>query len=466
MQVFGLSGKKLAILYMLSKSKVSTPQLSFFTGLSDQLDQKHPLYILSNRINWSIFEEAFKIYYSEKMGKPSKPIRLMVSLLILKHLRNLSDENLVEQWSENVYFQYFSGEPQFRPGLPCVSTELVAFRQRIGEPGAELILKESIRINKPEEKDKEDGSPPLALSLDTTVQEKNITYPTDDKLYKKIIGRCWKIAKTEGIELRQSYIRTISKLSRQQRMKRTRSGARAARKADRKIKTIAGRLVRELGRKLPLDRLGVHLPQLKLFQRVLSQKRNDTDKIYSLHEPDVKCHSKGKEHKKYEFGSKASILVEQQTGIIVGAINFTQTLHDSKTVPEALEQYERINDRQASEVYVDRGYRGISQYKETRILVPRPQKNIDKIRRKGHSRRAAIEPVIGHLKSDYRMARNYLKGILGDMMNVILAAVAMNFKRAMNLWRTEAPGCWKLIHQLCLWLFYGNLLPEPMKMTF
>ena len=104
-----------------------------FTGMSDQLNQKHPLYLLANKIDWSIFEESFKIYYSEKMGKPSKPIRLMVSLLILKYIRNLSDESVVEQWSENLYYQYFSGEQHFQAKIPCVPTELVAFRQRIGE---------------------------------------------------------------------------------------------------------------------------------------------------------------------------------------------------------------------------------------------------------------------------------------------------------------------------------------------
>ena len=130
---------------MLNTQKHS-PQLGLFGGLCDQLNQKHPIYQLANAINWSLFDEAFKQHYSEKMGKPAKPIRLMVSLLILKHLRNLSDENLVEQWSENIYFQYLSGEQHFQPNVPCVPTELVMFRQRIGEVGMELILKESIRV--------------------------------------------------------------------------------------------------------------------------------------------------------------------------------------------------------------------------------------------------------------------------------------------------------------------------------
>lgn len=445
---------------MLSTKKY-TPQIGLFNALADQLDQKHPLYLLANKINWSMFEDSFKKHYSEKMGKPAKPIRLMVSLLILKYVRNLSDENLVEHWSENLYFQYFSGEQNFQPNIPCVPTELVAFRQRIGEEGVELILKESIRVNEPPD----NNSAGVVVSVDTTVQEKNITYPTDDKLYKKIIKKCWIIAENESIDLRQPYTQVVKKLSNEQRFKNTKQGAKLARKAGKKIKIIAGRLVREIARKLPLTRLGTYLKTLKLFQRVLSQKRGDTDKIYSLHEPHVKCYSKGKEHKKFEFGSKASILIDQGSGLILGAINFTQTLHDSKTLPEVLEQYERLNGKQAKEVFADRGYRGIKQYKESSIFVPKPNKNITKAQRKKHSKRAAIEPVIGHLKQHYRLCRNYLKGTLGDNINLILAAAAMNFKRRMNLWRTEALSRWLLILNYIIDT-YWNFIAQKAKLTF
>lgn len=435
-------------------------QLGLFQGLADSLDQKHPLYLLANTIKWSVFDQSFKEHYSETMGAPSKPIRLMVSLLILKYIRNLSDENLVEQWSENCYYQYLSGEQTFKPKIPCVPTELVAFRKRIGEAGVELILKESIRINKT------DDDPPdnnTIVSLDTTVQEKNITYPTDDKLYKKIIKRCWKIADKEAIDLRQSYIRVIKRLSFTQRFKKKKNGAREARKANKKIQIIAGRLLRDIARKLPLERLGKYLPDLKLYQAVLSQRRGDSNKVYSLHEPNVKCYSKGKDHKKFEFGSKASIIIDQSTGIILGALNFTETLHDSKTIPEALEQYERLNGTLPKEVFVDRGYRGKSEYRTAKICVPKPDKNITKAQLKKHRKRAAIEPVIGHLKQDYRLCRNYLKGILGDNMNLILAAAAMNFKRRMNLWRTEALISWLLLYkyfiEVCKNFYAPNLKP-------
>ena len=420
---------------MLPKEK-STSQLGFYSTFEEQLNHSHPLYKLSNQINWIVFDEAFKKHYSPSQGRPGKPIRLMVSLLILKQLRNLSDESVVEQWSENAYYQYFSGEKVFSSKQPCVPTELVEFRKRIGESGVELILKESIRVNGSDADDDH-------LSGDTTVQEKNITYPTDDKLYKKIISKCRSIAEKEGIELRQSYIFTVKKLSTIQRFRRNKGGDAKARKASKKIKTIAGRMIRDVERKLRATELNNYSSDLNLFKRVLAQKREDSNKIYSLHEPEVKCYTKGKEHKRFEFGSKASFLITQNTGVIVGALNFTETLHDSKTIPEALEQYHRLMNKEPKSIFLDRGYRGPKKIGDTELHTPKPDKNITASKRKRHKRRAAIEPVIGHLKHDYRMIRNYLKGATGDAINVMLAAAAMNFKRIMNKWRDQLIFCIK-----------------------
>jgi IS5 family transposase len=429
---------------MITKPK-NTSQLGFYSSFEEQLDQRHPLYILANAIHWQVFEDAFTKHYSQTMGAPAKPIRLMVSLLILKQLRNLSDESMVEQWSENSYYQYFSGEKYFASQPPCTATELVEFRKRVGEEGIELIFKESIRING------KDGQKDI-LSADTTVQEKNIAFPTDDKLYKKIISKCQDIAEKENIELRQSYRQTVKKLSLVQRMKRRKGGNAIARKASKKIKTIAGRLTRELERKLTPQSLQKWGSNLLLFQKVLSQKKDDSNKIYSLHEPGVKCFSKGKEHKKYEFGSKVSLLITQKTGVIVGAMNFSENIHDSKTLPDALQQHERLTGIKAKEVFVDRGYPGPKQIGDTQIHLPKPNKNITLSQRKKHSRRAAIEPTIGHLKHDYRMIKNFLKGNFGDAVNVLLAVSAMNFKRMMNLWENGKNSLAQffslLLHQL------------------
>ncbi|MDQ3683598.1 MAG: IS5 family transposase [Bacteroidota bacterium] len=413
---------------MLSK-KVNTPQLGFYSTFEEQLSHRHPLYILANQIHWQMFEEAFAKHYSDE-GRPAKPIRLMVSLLMLKHIRNLSDESVVEQWMENIYYQYFSGEKSYACGVPCEASELVHFRNRIGEEGIELIFKESIRINGKDGREDEG-------TVDTTVQEKNITYPTDNKLYRKIIKKCVAIAEDKQIELRQSYSRTIKKLAEQQRFRNHPKNHKRARKADKKIKTIAGRLVRELERKLPA---GVHADNLMLFKKVLQQKRSDSNKIYSLHEPHVQCISKGKEHKKYEFGSKVSITTTKKTGVIIGALNIEKNDYDAHTLDPAFEQQQRLTGIVLKRAFMDRGYRGIAWVRGTKIEIPKPfAKTLNGYQQQqlknGFKRRAAIEPRIGHLKEDHRLSRNYYKGIKGDNINVMLAAAAMNFKRMINIYK-------------------------------
>jgi IS5 family transposase len=413
---------------MLSRPK-STSQLGFYSTFEEQLSHQHPLYILANTIHWNIFEEAFSKLYSEE-GRPAKPIRLMVSLILLKHIRNISDESVVEQWSENSYYQYFSGEKIFACGNPCEASELVHFRHRIGEEGIELILKESIRLNGKDAQEQE-------ATTDTTVQEKNITYPTDNKLHRKIIKKCIAIAAEEGLEIRQSYTRILKKLLMDQRFRNHPKNKGKAKKADKKVKTIAGRLVRELERKLAPS---LHQSILTLFKKVLAQKKTDSNKIYSLHEPHVQCISKGKEHKKYEFGSKVSIITTKNTGVIIGAINIEKNVHDSKTLQPALEQQQRLTGIILKSNFVDRGYRGVKEVLGTKIIIPdtpgKERTSYEKQKvRKGFKRRAAIEPKIGHLKQDHRLSRNFYKGIKGDNRNVMLAAAAMNFKRMMNIYK-------------------------------
>jgi IS5 family transposase len=414
---------------MLSKKQPEN-QLSFYSTLDEQLNHQHPLYILAQQIKWEIFESAFAKHYSADFGAPAKPIRRMVGLLTLKHIRNLSDESMVEQWAENAYYQYFCGEKVFASQEPCVATELVEFRKRIGEEGIELILKESIRVNGKDGEEKE-------ATTDTTVQEKNITFPTDAKLHKKIIKKCVALAEREGIELRQTYTRVVKKLSLDQRFRNHPKNQSKARKADKKIKTIAGRLVREVDRHLePGHPFRI---KLELFERVLSQQKHDTQKIYSLHEPHVQCIGKGKEHKKYEFGSKVSIMTTKNSGVIIGAINIEKNDYDAHTLLPAIEQQQKLTGIKLKNNFVDRGYRGIREVLGTNIIIPQTNPNDTAYQkqkmRKGFRRRAAIEPKIGHLKQDHRLSRNYYSGIFGDNINVMMAAAGMNFKRMMNKWK-------------------------------
>jgi IS5 family transposase len=444
---------KILQISMIAKPK-NTTQLGFYSTFEEQLNHRHPLYVLAGKVNWQLFEDSFSKLYSDE-GRPAKAIRLMVSLLILKHVRNLSDESVVEQWAENAYYQYFSGEQLFACDEPCEASELVHFRNRIGDEGVELILKESIRINGKDGEEKEG-------TTDTTVQEKNITYPTDSKLHRKIIKKCVAIADKKDIELRQTYTRILKKLLLAQRFRRHPKNKGIARKADRKVKTIAGRLVRELERKLSP---GEYQQELLLFKRILSQKRNDSQKIYSLHEPHVQCLSKGKEHKKYEFGSKVSIMTTKTTGVIIGAINIVKNVHDSKTLQPAIEQQQRLTGIILKNNFVDRGYRGVKEMLGTTITIPdkpnaaRTAYQKQKLR-KGFKRRAAIEPRIGHLKQDHRLSRNYYSGIKGDNRNVMLAAAAMNFKRMMNKWKRESLLFFFTLLQPIIWL------PQNIRRTF
>ena len=439
---------------MLSIKKPENQTSLFFT-FEHTLNQRHPLFLLANRISWSVFEDAFAPLYCKDNGRPAKPIRLMVGLLMLKHIRNVSDESVVEQWSENNYYQYFCGESSFVCGVPCEASELVHFRHRIGEKGVELILQESIRING---KDSEDDT----VSIDTTVQEKNITYPTDAKLHKKIITKCQQIAAEQQLTVRQSYTQTLKKLSRDQRFRNHSKNKVKARKADKKIKTIAGRLVRELERNLPPD--SKHLESLELYKKVLAQKRSDKDKIYSLHEPETCCISKGKEHKKYEFGNKASF-VKTSRGVIVGAMGLRNE-YDGHTLEVVLKQVGELVGKSPKVAAVDRGYRGKTLIGETQILLPKPpKKNISRHQanklRKLHRKRASIEPIIGHIKQDHRLNRNFYKGIIGDNINIMLAAAAFNFKRMMNKWKSSFDAFflkWQLILLLVLDKMVENIL--------
>ena len=410
--------------------KRTSKQLSMFSSLEDMLSHQHPLFQLSNKINWECFEKAFSPLYCSTNGRPAHPIRLMCGLLILKHLRNVSDEMVVFQWSENAYYQYFCGGLEFMPKQPCDASELVHFRNRIGEEGMELILAESIRVNT--DHDNEDHFD--TAFIDSTVQEKNITYPTDAKLHKKIIKNVLKIVHDKSLPLRQSYTRTLKGIYRSQRFRNHPKNRKKALKADRQLKTIAGRLVRELERNL--GRRKGYEKMFELYYRVLSQNRKSKNKVYSLHEPDVVCVSKGKEHKQYEFGNKVSIL-RSWSGLILGACSFRNE-YDGHTIEKTLEQTQRMTGKQVDKLAGDRGYRGIKQIGQTKILIPDVPKATDSYyqRKKKHKlfcKRAGIEPTIGHLKADHQLSRNFYKGVKGDAINVLLAAAAYNLKRAMRV---------------------------------
>jgi IS5 family transposase len=432
-------------------------QISFLMpGLREQLDPRQELYRLAEAMPWEVFEKEMGGYYSEE-GRPAKPVRLMVGLLLLKQMYDLGDETAVAQWVQNPYWQFFCGECEFQWVMPCDPSDLVHFRHRIGEAGMALIFGSSVFLHGEKAQEKE-------VVIDSTVQEKNVTYPTDTKLHRKIIVRCWKAADRHGVKLRRRYGKEVRKCVLAQRGRRQARTRQAAVRAARKLKTIAGRLVRELERKLPEQAKAAEAENFALYRRVLAQQRHDSGKVYSLHEPHIYCVSKGKEHKKYEFGTKASLAMTKSSGIIVAAVAHEENEYDGHTLPEVLAWAEAFQGERPKVGIVDRGYRGARWVGDTEILTPdKGPKNQSKRERqamkKRFRRRCAIEPVIGHLKSDYRLGRNCLRGFAGDQINLFLAAAAWNFRKWMRL----SAAFWRLLP--CLFQLVLSSLSSPALST-
>lgn len=412
------------------KSEKSCNQFQFLApSLREMLDPKNPLYRLTETIDWKEIEAELSPLYAD-FGRPAKPIRLMVGLNLLKHMFNLGDETVIKAWVENPYYQFFTGATVFQWKPPVAPSDMVYFRKRIATAGLERILAACIKIHGDSAKEEE-------VIVDTTVQEKNITHSTDVKLYSRVIEYCWRIADEVGIELRQRYTRVRKICLYLQRFRKSKFRFKDAIRAEKKLKVIAGRLTRELLRKIPSSRFKLYAPDFDTFIQIVHQKKTDADKVYSVHEPDIQCISKGKEYKKYEFGCKVSLAVTKDSGVCVGAMSYEKNPYDGHTLPAALDQCERLTGQRPKAALVDLGYRGAKKVGETQILYTgRISKEISgsnryRLKQKLH-RRASIEPRIGHMKARFRLGRKFLKGLFGGMANVLLAASAMNLVNWMS----------------------------------
>jgi IS5 family transposase len=409
---------------MLGKSPDQQQTDLFKNLLAHQLNPQHPLYLLAQVIPWKKLEEVFAPLYGT-VGLPSHPIRKMAALLMLKHLYNLSDERVVDRWETDPYFQYFAGEATFQWGQPCAASDLVHFRLRLGEKGIAKLFALSIALHADKLKKAKE------VIVDTTEQEKNITFPTDAKLYKKIIEKCNRIAKSCGIQLRQSYRFVVQRLQYAQRYAHLPRQAKKAKKALKQLRTLAGRQVRDLQRKLSkLGKEELYAPIVQIMERIVGQQRGDSNKLYSLHAPEVSCIAKGKAHKKYEFGSKVSVASLAGSKVVVGIASFAGNPHDSKTLTPMLAQVTHWTGRRYERVLVDKGYRGHGQVGSSAVIMPGKKTHGSSYALRRHKRlckrRSAIEAIIGHLKSDHRMGRNYLKGSIGDGINALLAGMGFN----------------------------------------
>jgi IS5 family transposase len=412
---------------MQPKRQYEEPDL-FRSHLEQILNRNHPLFVLANQIDWTCFEQAFGSMYVEDVGRPGIPTRLMVGLHYLKHTFNESDETVVERFLENPYWQYFCGFEYFQHMLPIDSSSLTRFRKRIGDAGVEVIFKELLDTAKRGGYLRE--SHMNKVNVDTTVQEKAIAFPTDARLYYKMRDVLVRAAEARGIGLRQNYRRVAKKvLAKQSRYAHAKQWKRAG-KMTKRLKTLLGCVYRDIERKV--DYVDEELRELlELAERLLKQQKQSKNKVYSIHAPEVECISKGKAHKRYEFGNKVGMVTTSRDNWIVGIKSFHRNPYDGHTLKASLEQVERMTGWSAKQAYVDLGYRGHDYEGETDVHIVhyRKMKKLTRSARRWFKRRSAIEPIFGHVKSDHRMSRNHLKGVEGDDMNALLGGCGFNMRK-------------------------------------
>ena len=422
---------------MRPRERRESGEQDLFRARLDQIiDMEHALVRLARTIDWGFLETTFGAVYEDGAGRPPLPTRLMAGLAILKHTYNLSDEVVCELWLENPYYQYFCGEEFFRHRLPFDRSSMTHWRNRMGAERLQALLQESLAAAT-----RSGAIKPADLAravVDTTVQPKNVTFPTDAKLVNRAREKLVTLAKKLGVELRQSYAR-VGKLAlvKHQRYAHARQFDRA-RKALRKLKTYLGRVIRDIARKIDgapaLETAFARL--MSLARRVRDQERGQRGpKVYSLHAPEVECIGKGKPHKPYEFGVKVSVATTLKRCRGGQFVTHVQALpgnpYDGHTLARVIPAIEAILGNTIERVHTDAGYRGHNappDYK-FKVYTAKQKRRVTPHIKREMRRRSAIEPVIGHLKNEHRMDRNYLAGRHGDANNAILAAVGYNFRR-------------------------------------
>lgn len=428
--------------HMVGKSPSRIEPELFRPQLSSFIDMNHELVLLSETIDWSYFEKEFGKLYSDK-GKPSVPIRTIVGCLMLKHLYNLGDETIAKAWVRDPYMQYFTGEAFFQHKFPFDPSEFVHFRHKIGESGINKIFQYSVKLHGKDAEEK------LVVS-DTTVQGNNTTFPTDAKLYKKVVDGCNRIAKKAGVKQRQTYVKKTKALMRETHNAQNPKRRKKAMSAQRQLKTIAGRQVREIERLLSEELKKKYASVLAIYHRILEQVRTSKDKIYSTHKPYTACIAKGKAGTPYEFGNKIGMITTAKSRIITAILAFEGNPNDGKTIEPLLQQMEDNNQKLPEQLAYDRGGRGAKEIKGVKIMLPGKPKATDTAYEKAKKRypfrrRAGIEPHFGHLKSDYRMQENYLHGKASSTINAMMAATAWNLMKLMRKLRLLCADFWMII---------------------
>lgn len=413
---------------MQPSNKKTDNRLDLFRERLDSiLNRRHELYQLAGLIDWDVFENDFGKLYSVKKGRPGIPIRLMVGLSYLGHAFSLSDEAVVEKWVENPYWQYFCGETYFQHQLPIDPSSLSRWRKRIGEKGCELILAETVKAGLRSNAVKESSM--KRIIVDTTVQLKAVRYPTDSRSYNRCRERLVRLAKKFGIPLRQSYFRLGPRALRKASSYAHARQFKRAKKEVRRLKVYLGRVYRNILRNILHDP-DLHAEfheELWLTERMLDQQKQDKNKLYSIHAPEVECIAKGKVQKKYEFGVKVSVATTNKDNFIVGMQALPGNPYDGHTLAGALDQVSRLTGVVPERCYVDRGYRGHGVDKTT-VFISGQRRGMTPTIKKELRRRSAVEPVIGHMKEDGKLGRNWLKGSIGDKINALLCGAGHNMR--------------------------------------
>jgi transposase, IS5 family len=396
--------------------------------LRQQIDLRHPLVQLAGLIDWQGFEVGFGELYHPHLGRPGVPIRLMVGLCYLQHTFQLSDQEVVERWVENPYWQVFCGFDYLQLKVPIDPSSLVRWRRRIGQDGIELLLQETIAAATRGQAVKAQSLE--RVSVDTTVQPKAIAHPLDSRLYHRGREILVRLAKRHGVSLRQSYarlgkraLRLASRYAHARQMRR-------ARREIKRLKTYLGRVFRDVRRKLAgRPEVTAHFAEpLARVARLLAQQRTDQNKLYALHAPEVACIAKGKAHKKYEFGAKVAVAVTNREGLVVGMQAHAGNPYDGQTLKPALVQVERLTGTTPKRCYVDRGYRGHEVKGATEVVIAGRRRGLSPTMRRELRRRSAIEAMIGHMKLDGKLARNHLAGAVGDAIHALLCGAGHNLR--------------------------------------
>jgi IS5 family transposase len=405
------------------------------------IDMGHPLVQLAGRIDWSFLDQRFGSVCEPGPGQPGLPTRLVAGLFILKHMHNLSDEVLCARWLENPYYQYFCGEQSFCHKLPFDRSSLTRWRQRLGEEQLVALIQESLSVAHKTgaiaTKDLE------RVAVDTTVQPKAIAHPTDARLLHRAIIKLVALAKRQGVPLRQSYLRVakraaimVGRYSHAHQFKR-------AGKALKFLRTRLGRIIRDIARqtdgKAELQARFAHLLDLATKVRLQDHRRRGP-KVYALHAPEVECIGKGKARAPYEFGCKVSIATPVTSPRGGQFVLHAKALHgnpyDGDTLKPVIRDLERLTGVETRRIHVDKGYRGHTHPHKFRVWISGQVRRVTAAIRREMKRRAAVEPVIGHVKAGHRMERNYLKGRNGDRINAVLAAAGFNFSLLLR-WLAE-----------------------------